>query len=406
MNRVRRAVLALLITAVALVSAGVAGARAAQPPLAERLARALEVPHVSPTSTAAVAFDLGTGKEVFARHRTMALAPASTEKLALAYAALFALGSEYRIETDVLGTGELDGSIWRGALVLQGHGDPAFTSVGLARLAQQVRALGVRRVTGGVIGDESYFDTRRVVSGWKPSFYIEESPPLSALVVDRGKVGGFTRASPALAAATLFREALRRAGISVVGRTRVGHPQASDFPLAFVHSPPVRALVRYMGLESDNFTAEMLLKQLGAVEEGKGTSAAGAAVVTRTLRTSRVPLAGVRIVDGSGLSLLNRLTAGALVGTLRAAWAEPEIKTALLRSLPVSGRTGTLETRLRRPPALGNVAAKTGTTSRASALSGYVRGRYVFAVIQNGRPVSAYWARKAQDRFVTTLAAQ
>lgn len=406
MDRVRRAVLALLVGLLAHTGAGIAAARPAQPPLATKLARALAVPHVSPATTAAVAFDLRTGKEVFARHKALSLAPASTEKLPVALAALFALGPDFRIETDVLGTGELTGTTWKGSLVLQGHGDPSLSSVGLAKLAAQVRALGVRRVTGGIVGDEAYFDSRRTVAGWKPSFYIEESPPLSALVVDRGKVRGHTSGNPALAAATAFRAALRRAGIAVAGGTWVAHPQVSDFPLAFLHSPPLPSLVRFMGLESDNFTAEMLLKQLGAVEAGKGTSAAGAAVVTRVMRASRVPLTGVRIVDGSGLSLLNRLTAGALVGILRAAWAEPELKAAMLSSLPVSGRTGTLENRLRQPPTLGNVAAKTGTTSHASALSGYVRGRFVFAVIQNGRPVSSYWARRAQDKFVTVLAAQ
>jgi D-alanyl-D-alanine carboxypeptidase len=59
---------------------------------------------------------------------------------------------------------------------------------------------------------------------------------------------------------------------------------------------------------------------------------------------------------------------------------------------------------LRRGPAHGAVIAKTGTTARASALSGFVRDRYAFAVMQNGSPVSSWWARKAQDRFVTVLA--
>jgi D-alanyl-D-alanine carboxypeptidase len=60
---------------------------------------------------------------------------------------------------------------------------------------------------------------------------------------------------------------------------------------------------------------------------------------------------------------------------------------------------------MRRPPARGNVHAKTGTTSLSSALSGYVKRRYVFSVLQNGSPVSSYWARRAQDRFATILAA-
>ena len=59
---------------------------------------------------------------------------------------------------------------------------------------------------------------------------------------------------------------------------------------------------------------------------------------------------------------------------------------------------------MRHAPARGNVRAKTGTTSDASALSGFVKDRYVFAVLQNGRPLSYWWARVAQDRFATVLA--
>jgi D-alanyl-D-alanine carboxypeptidase/D-alanyl-D-alanine-endopeptidase (penicillin-binding protein 4) len=91
---------------------------------------------------------------------------------------------------------------------------------------------------------------------------------------------------------------------------------------------------------------------------------------------------------------------------LRAAWDDPEVKPAFVAALAVAGQSGTLKDRLRRAPARGVVLAKTGTTSIASALSGYVRQRYVFSVLQNGRPVSYWWARKAQDRFATVLAAQ
>jgi serine-type D-Ala-D-Ala carboxypeptidase/endopeptidase (penicillin-binding protein 4) len=161
-----------------------------------------------------------------------------------------------------------------------------------------------------------------------------------------------------------------------------------------------------MNRESDNFTAELLLKHLGAVDEGAGTSAAGAKVVGRVLATAGVPLSGVRIVDGSGLSPRNRLTAGALIGVLVAAWRDPLIHPAFVESLAVAGVNGTLEHRMERRPARGAVLAKTGTTRESSALSGYVRGRFAFAVLQNGRPVSHFWARRAQDRFAAVLAAQ
>jgi D-alanyl-D-alanine carboxypeptidase len=68
--------------------------------------------------------------------------------------------------------------------------------------------------------------------------------------------------------------------------------------------------------------------------------------------------------------------------------------------------SGTLEDRLRRPATRGRVLAKTGTTDIASALSGYVNARFVFAVLQNGHPLPYWWARRAQDRFVEVLAAQ
>jgi D-alanyl-D-alanine carboxypeptidase len=287
--------------------------------------------------------------------------------------------------------------------VLKGYGDPTLTKASLRRLAAGVREFGIRAVTGGIVGDESYFDNQRVVSGWKPGYLIEESPPLSALVVDRGKVDGYASRYPALAAAALFRAELIRAGVAVAGRSRIGRTDAPDFPLAFVHSAPLGDIVRFMGVESDNFVAEMLLKQLGAQETGQGTSAGGAAAVAAILRTAGVPLGGVRLVDGSGLSTLNRLTAASLVGLLRVAWADPVFRAVFLRTLPVAGVSGTLRDRLRR--VRGRVFAKTGTTNESSTLAGYVAGRYVFAVLHNGRPVSTTWARRAQDRFVLVLAA-
>ena len=89
-----------------------------------------------------------------------------------------------------------------------------------------------------------------------------------------------------------------------------------------------------------------------------------------------------------------------------AAWEDPAIKSSFVSALAVAGLSGTLKDRLRTPPARGVVLAKTGTTSIASALSGYVRQRYVFSVLDNGNPVSSWWARRAQDRFATVLAAQ
>ena len=395
--------LPVVVVALALFVAAPAGA--GDSPLAHRLARALAVPHVSQARTGAIAFDLLTGETVFAEHDALPLVPASNEKLAIAYAALVTLGEEFRIETDVLGRGAQEGTTWRGNLLLVGHGDPTLSSASLVALARQVRAAGITHVTGGVFGDESFFDARRTGAGWKSWFYVNECPPLSALTVDRGRYFGRTSREPALAAALLFRDALRKVGVSI-GGAGLGTGRDTDLELASVQSPPLKQIVAWMGRVSDNFTAELLLKQLGAAGGQVGTSAGGAAVVRSTLAAADVPLAGVRVVDGSGLSSLDRLTTRALAAVLRAAWADPDVRPYFLAALPIAGISGTLSDRMRRPPARGHVQAKTGTTSLASALSGYVRRRYVFSVLQNGSPVSPYWARKAQDRFATLLASQ
>ena len=86
-------------------------------------------------------------------------------------------------------------------------------------------------------------------------------------------------------------------------------------------------------------------------------------------------------------------------------WNDFEVRLELLASLPLAGRTGTLHDRMRGGAATGVVRAKTGTTSNASALSGFVGDHYVFSILQNGRPISWTWARIAQDRFATVLAA-
>jgi D-alanyl-D-alanine carboxypeptidase/D-alanyl-D-alanine-endopeptidase (penicillin-binding protein 4) len=402
----RRVLAALAVVATAALVAAAAPAKPTKPALATKLAKALAVPHVRASQSGAVAFDLASGRTVFLRHPTLSLVPASNAKLAVAYASLDVLGPDFRIDTMVFGEGQLAGSTWTGDLVLKGFGDPTLSRGDLRALAGQIRAYGIRQVTGGIEADESYFDSRRVGPAWRSHYYINESPPLSALTVDRARFRGYVTSSPAIAAATQFRLALRAAGVGVRGRVVMGAADPVAMQLASTASAPLSRIVAFMNRESDNFTAELLLKQLGAVDGGVGTSAAGAESVRQSLTEAAVPLAGVRIVDGSGLSPRNRLTAATVLGMLVVAWNDPVLRSHFVRSLAVAGVNGTLEDRLERPPARGAVHAKTGTLRESSALSGYVKGRWAFAVIHNGRPVSQFWARRAQDRFASVLAAQ
>jgi D-alanyl-D-alanine carboxypeptidase/D-alanyl-D-alanine-endopeptidase (penicillin-binding protein 4) len=372
-------------------------------PVSTRLASALAVRGNVWSTSAALAVDLQSDGIVFARNADLSLAPASNEKLPVTFAALRTLGLSYRFKTEVLGRGVQDGAVWHGDLFLKGFGDPTLTSARLGRLARAVADLGIERVDGRVYGDETWFDRRRAAPGWKLGYLVFECPPLSALVVDRAVYDGHVAAKPALAAAGTFRRLLRGYGVRT-GPVGLGTAPVSATVLAASRSATLRNVIAVMDRDSDNFRAEMLLKALGAEAGTGGTSAAGAAVVRRALAEAEVPLTGVVIADGSGLSLLDRLTATAIAHILTTAWNDPALRTAFWAALPAAGEQGTLERRLKDTPALGVVRAKTGTTNEASALSGYVRDRFAFVVVQNGHPVAAAAARKAQDRFATALA--
>ena len=389
----------LAVVSVALVAS--AAATAAGPAGVEpQLARALTAPSLSLGKTAALAVDLATGTTVFAHNDMLPVAPASNEKIPVSWAALQRLGPGYRFHTEVYGVGTREGSAWVGDLILKGFGDPTLSTLDVDRLAATLRGRGIRSVTGRVLGDESFYDSRRGAAGWKRYFVGGETPPLSALVVDRAR--GWPALSPPLLAARALRDALVGRGVVVSGRPGLGRAPVAAVSLATDVSDPLSVVLRRMNRESDNFYAEMLLKQLAAATGKVGTSAGGGKLVVETMREAGIPVEGVRIVDGSGLSSLDRLTAAALVGVIRAGATDPVIRASFIGSLAVAGMSGTLSTRL--PALRGRVKGKTGTTNLACTLSGLIGGAVAFAVLENGSPVSSWAARAAQDRFVTILA--
>ena len=372
-------------------------------PLSTRLASALAVRGNTWTTSAALAVDLQSDGVVFERNADLSLQPASNEKLPVTFAAMRELGLAYRFKTDVLGRGTQEGGVWHGDLFLKGYGDPTLTSARLGRMARAIAEAGITHVDGRLFADETWFDSMRAAPGWKRAYLLYECPPLSALVVDRAVYDGHFALKPAVAAVGTFRRLLRGYGVTT-GPVGIGKAPESATRLASSESATLRNVLAVMDRDSDNFRAEMLLKELGAESGTGGTTAAGAAVVRRSLATAGIPLNGVVITDGSGLSRLDRLTARAIARILTTTWHDASLKTAFWSALPAAGEQGTLTHRLNKTAAVGVVRAKTGTTNEASALSGYVRDRFAFVVVQNGSPVSATAARKAQDRFATALA--
>ena len=348
---------------------------------------------------------------VVSHNAETALRPGSNEKLLVAAGALAVLGPDAVLTTEVKAAGEIDGGWLHGDLVLVGGGDPSLGLARLDELARQVRAAGVRHVAGDLVADESRYDDRRTAPGWTDWHMPTFVGPLSALAVGRNwlRIDAEYVADPARANAGYFRQALSRAGVTVAGADRRSPGPglgADERPVvASVESPPVAALVGEMLTRSDNFYAELLVKETGYRGVGEGTTAAGLAAAHAVLDELGVVLTGLS-ADGSGLSRDNRRPAGEWQRLLVAAAAQPWGR-HLVEGLPVAGRTGTLASRFRGRPGEAVVRAKTGSVRGSRALSGYLStagGRsVVFSLVVNGPAASA--AVGAMDDLVASIAA-
>ena len=392
-----------LICALALL-AGLAGAG---PPVAAaydeadlraKLAREMGL---AGSATGAYVRDIDSGEELYALRENRVRVPASVEKLYTTSAALLRLGPAATLDTVAAAAGAVDATgVLRGDLYLIGRGDPFFGAESAARLARDVRVAGITRVTGSVIGDEAFFDARR--SGRSGGYDGDLGGVLSALAYDRGIAGGRVQLRAAAFAAGRFAAQLRQAGVRTGEDSTAGVAPGDAQPVAQVASRPVRTLIRFVNVPSNNFAAEMLLKGLGARLGGAGSTSGGAAVVRGTLDDFGVR---PRIADGSGLSRANLTTPRQVVRLLERMDGQ-DIGTSFRSSLATAGRTGTLVRRMRGTPAAGRCRGKTGTLSGVSALAGYCRTRggrdVAFAFLMNG--VNPFGARRVQDRMTAAIA--
>ncbi len=328
----------------------------------------------------------GTGRAICGHAARTRRPLASNMKIFTTATALGRFGPEARLPTRLLASGELDRhGVLRGSLYLKGGGDPALGSqpfyetflgglgTDLFGLTRRVRAAGIKRVTGRLYADDSFFDRLRGVadSGYRTSPYIG---PLSGLSFNSGfsssSARGFATDPARLAAAKLARS-LRKHGVGVKARVALGKAPKRVEAVGVVRSPSMSRLTNETDVDSNNFFAEMLLKGIGAHYGAAGSTRAGARVVERFARAHG---SAVHAVDGSGLTRTNKASPAAVARFLRSVRAE-DFGGSFVRSLAVAGREGTVADRMRGSAAAGRCRTKTGTISGVSNLSGYCFNR-------------------------------
>ena len=216
---------------------------------------------------------------------------------------------------------------------------------------------------------------------------------------------------PELYAGAVFRAELAKRKIKVDGPTKIMTTPADQRTVVGSDTSMQLSdlLVPFMKL-SNNMHAEALTKAMSRADGGSGTWKSGLAVTTSYLRSLGVPMSGVTLTDGSGLTRRNKLTPRALATTLQKVKKE-DWWPQFYASLPVAGNHqrmvgGTLRHRMDNDSfARNNARGKTGSLTGVTALSGYVTGRdgrtYVYSLISN---YSGSTPRPVEDRFVIALA--
>jgi D-alanyl-D-alanine carboxypeptidase/D-alanyl-D-alanine-endopeptidase (penicillin-binding protein 4) len=218
---------------------------------------------------------------------------------------------------------------------------------------------------------------------------------------------------PAYYAACALYDALLRRGVSIRGRPVARHRLVSEdyeapagTVLASRQSPPMTALLQVMDKVSQNLYAELMLREVGRYTRHQGTREAGLEEMDAMLREIKAEKDDWHIEDGSGLSRNAMVTPRAFTKLL-AYLNTSKYHDAWLSLLPVGGEDGTLSRRLCCMSGGTGIRAKTGSLSRALALSGYAdsktRGRLAFSILVNDFSAPQSEVRAWIDKIAMSL---
>src|SRR2546422_164558 len=356
------------------------------------------------------------GKVLFERNGDRFYVPASNTKLVVSAAATVLLPVDYRVKTSLYMNGRMDNGVLHGDLVLYGRGDPtwsercfsvdslapgacdsAFTAIDA--VADSLRARGLKRVTGKLVGDGSYFEPTLVHPGWNAwDLNWWYAAPVSGLGFHDNSVDFHIAPGGAVDQPPSITWTPDLALFTFENRARTVPADSSS---------PVGANFFLILNSSQNWFAEMLLKLLGRELKGEGSWSAGLEVERRFLIDSvRIDSTAFALEDGSGLAAGNLVTPRAFAQLLAYMHRHPK-RAPFLAGLPYAGQPGSLLKRFGGTVLDGRVIAKTGSIDRVNSLSGFIEqpsGRTVTFSIQANTHAVPYQQMLAQiDSIVVEI---
>jgi serine-type D-Ala-D-Ala carboxypeptidase/endopeptidase (penicillin-binding protein 4) len=451
--------------------------------LEQDLLSATRMPGVSRASWGIAVQSLDRRERIFALNAGTLLVPASVAKLVTVATAADAVGWDYRYTTTLRAAGPIVDGVLAGDLLVVGAGDPSIggrAGDDLSTWVEGLKAAGIRRIEGRVVGDDDLIDEPRPQLAWawddlayttgalfgalnlaenRTSVTIAPGPSAGApaivtadprlafrLVTNRVTTGpagspplvwpeqrpgdpsltvaGSIPASappvalsiavgnPTLWFASALKSRLIRDGIEVTGEAididDVVPAPARD-SATVVHSHSSRTLgeiAQPLLKDSINLYAEALMR-LNAAPGVFPTNDAALEGLRQRLDVWGIPNTSYQLVDGSGLSRRDAISADAVLSLLER-MADPAAQSPFVTGLPIAGVDGSLSTRMRGTAAEKNVRAKTGTMSNIRTLAGYVTtldGEHLaFVVLINNFEGTGANANDALDAIAVRLA--
>lgn len=328
--------------------------------------------------------DLQTGKEIISENANISLIPASVMKLVTA-ASLLQLGDpSERFATPVVTRGIVKDGILSGDLVILASGDPVVCSRHFPEtlkfadeVAANVKNRGIKTIEGSVIVDESSYPPQEPpLAGWTAQDISNQyGTQWRAACFRENPVKSDSRRLMTQAVIA----ALNAQGIECKGKTFKPQPRGSELVYTYF-SPTFGEILQSALFRSDNLMAQAMFR---AIAPGSGSRQA-VREETSVWKAFNLPMQGVKIDDGSGLSRNNRLTARFLAGVLEE-MAAPDFA----HLLPRAGLEGSVRS-IPTDPIL-TVVLKSGTMARVKSYAGYVVDKdynptHIIVYLSNGEP--------------------
>lgn len=333
---------------------------------------------ISAGSTAVLVQDLATGETLAAHNADRPLLPASIMKTVTIAGLLQEKGPDDRFHTMVFADGLIEGNTIEGDLLIVGGGDPtlgADCAPESADIADEIiaalRHKGITAIKGGLRLDTSLYEGPACPPSWAAGDLNEAYGTGShALNFRRNASGSRAVKNPESVFLSYLSTRLRGAGIDVKGGTRVGTENISDkdATLLLDHvSDKYSEVMRSCMMRSDNLFAENLLRAFGLARGKTGSTSASADEMLSFWKQAGVPAEGVTLIDGSGLSRSNRVTANFINGILQKMGDNEDYASFM----PLAGQEGTLSEFLKDTELDAYVAMKTGSMKGIQCYAGY-----------------------------------